>query len=82
MDSSTTTGTTTTSTSSSTNNIKWHNTTVSQDDRWKIGGHRGAVIWLTGLSGSGKSSVANAVESILSHKYKIRTYLLDGDNIR
>ena len=81
MDSSTTTGTAT-STSSSTNNIKWHNTTVSQDDRWKIGGHRGAVIWLTGLSGSGKSSVANAVESILSHKYKIRTYLLDGDNIR
>jgi adenylylsulfate kinase len=42
----------------------------------------GAVVWFTGLSGAGKSSVANAVEKLLNTQHNIRTYLLDGDNIR
>jgi adenylylsulfate kinase len=42
----------------------------------------GAVVWFTGLSGAGKSSVANAVEKLLNTQHHIRTYLLDGDNIR
>ncbi|KAL3920828.1 MAG: hypothetical protein SGILL_003063 [Bacillariaceae sp.] len=42
----------------------------------------GAVIWFTGLSGAGKSSVANAVEKLLNTQHRVRTYLLDGDNIR
>lgn len=62
-------------------NVTWHEATVSQKDRWELAGHRGAVVWFTGLSGAGKSSIANAVESILNRD-NIRTYLLDGDNIR
>jgi len=49
--------------------------------REKLNGHRGQVIWLTGLSGSGKSTVANALEIALHGEGK-RTYLLDGDNVR
>lgn len=63
-------------------NITWHKSTVSQIDRWKLAGHKGSVVWFTGLSGAGKSSIANAVESILNRENNIRTYLLDGDNIR
>ena len=63
-------------------NITWHEATVSQTDRWKLAGHRGAIVWFTGLSGAGKSSVANVVESSLNREHSIRTYLLDGDNIR
>ena len=63
-------------------NITWHASTVSQNDRWNLAGHRGAIVWFTGLSGAGKSSVANAVERTLNRDLKIRTYLLDGDNIR
>ena len=63
-------------------NVTWHEYTVTQNDRWKLAGHRGAIVWFTGLSGSGKSSVANAVESALNRQHSIRTYLLDGDNIR
>ncbi|KAG7343895.1 adenylylsulfate kinase-domain containing protein [Nitzschia inconspicua] len=63
-------------------NITWHDQAVSQEERWKLGGHRGAVVWFTGLSGAGKSSVANAVEKMLNTQHNIRTYLLDGDNIR
>jgi adenylylsulfate kinase len=62
-------------------NITWHSQAVNQTDRWTLGGHRGAVVWFTGLSGAGKSSIANVVEHLLNTK-KIRTYLLDGDNIR
>jgi adenylylsulfate kinase len=66
----------------SSTNVTWHESTVGQDDRWKLAGHRGAVVWFTGLSGAGKSSVANAAESALNREHKVRTYLLDGDNIR
>jgi adenylylsulfate kinase len=62
-------------------NVKWHDQAVSRVDRWKVNGHRGAVLWFTGLSGAGKSSVANQIEVLLNEQ-GIRTYLLDGDNIR
>ena len=66
----------------SSTNVTWHDTSVTQSDRWSLSGHKGAIVWFTGLSGSGKSSVANAVESVLNREFKMRTYLLDGDNIR
>lgn len=49
--------------------------------REKLAGHQGRVIWLTGLSGSGKSTIASAAEKML-HKQGYRTYILDGDNVR
>ena len=63
------------------NKITWHEHQVCQRDRWLVGGHCGSVLWFTGLSGSGKSSIANQLELVLN-KRGIRTYLLDGDNIR
>lgn len=62
-------------------NIVWHDQAVTQDNRWKLNKHKGCVCWFTGLSGAGKSSVANQVELLLNQK-GVRTYLLDGDNIR
>ena len=61
------------------NTVVWHSSSLSRADRWKD--HKGAVLWFTGLSGSGKSTIANEVESML-HQRNIRTYLLDGDNLR
>jgi adenylylsulfate kinase len=65
-------------------NITWHQHVVSRRDRWmgKTGGHSGAVLWFTGLSGSGKSSVANQVDYLLHNQKNVRTYVLDGDNVR
>lgn len=63
------------------NNITWHHHTVTRDDRENLNGHRGCVIWFTGLSASGKSTVANRVEQKL-YERGIRTFLLDGDNVR
>ncbi len=54
---------------------------VDRPAREKLAGHKGRVAWLTGLSGSGKSTIANAAEQIL-HKQGYRTYILDGDNVR
>lgn len=54
---------------------------VDRAAREKLSGHRGKVVWLTGLSGSGKSTIANAAEQIL-HEKGYRTYILDGDNVR
>ena len=54
---------------------------IKREAREKLNGHRGKVYWLTGLSGSGKSTVANALEIALHGEGK-RTYLLDGDNVR
>ena len=62
-------------------NIIWHHTAVTKDDRRKLNHHKSAVLWFTGLSGAGKSTIANAVEKCLYEK-GLRTYLLDGDNIR
>lgn len=54
---------------------------ISRQDREKAQGHRGAVLWLTGLSGAGKSTLAHALEQRL-HTDGFRTYVLDGDNVR
>lgn len=62
-------------------NIVWHQHHVSREDRSNLKGQNPCVLWFTGLSGSGKSTIANAVESKLL-ELKKHTYLLDGDNIR
>ena len=62
-------------------NVTWHEARVSNADRCGLNGHKGAMIWFTGLSGSGKSTVANTVDHLLHSKGK-RSYVLDGDNIR
>ena len=62
-------------------NIVWHEGQVTKTDRQVLNGHKSAVLWFTGLSGAGKSTVAVEVEKQL-HSKGIRTYILDGDNIR
>ena len=62
-------------------NIHWQNTTISRDRRAEAKGQKPMVLWMTGLSGSGKSTIANAVELELANK-GYHTYLLDGDNVR
>ena len=62
-------------------NITWHTASVSKDERRVKNGHHSFVIWFTGLSASGKSTVANAVARKLFEK-NIGNYVLDGDNIR
>lgn len=62
-------------------NVVWHEASLSKDARRKQNGHHSFVIWFTGLSGSGKSTVANAVATRL-YGNGIRNYVLDGDNIR
>jgi len=62
-------------------NVVWHNATVTRDRREQLNGNKGGVFWFTGLSGSGKSSLAHAVEEQLFQN-KIRTVVLDGDNVR
>ena len=54
---------------------------VDRSARERLSGHRGRVAWLTGLSGSGKSTIASAAEQLL-HEQGFRTYILDGDNVR
>tara|TARA_Y100000588_G_scaffold65221_1_gene65091 strand:+ start:6817 stop:7446 length:630 start_codon:yes stop_codon:yes gene_type:complete len=61
--------------------VVWHNSTVTQKDRFELKQQKPVVLWFTGLSGSGKSTVANAVESKLLFLGK-HSYLLDGDNVR
>ncbi|MBM7693017.1 adenylylsulfate kinase [Peribacillus deserti] len=63
------------------NHIQWQQPLIKKEDRERLHGHRGVVIWLTGLSGSGKSTIAIALEKAL-HEAGISTFLLDGDNIR
>ncbi|RSH88735.1 Adenylyl-sulfate kinase [Saitozyma podzolica] len=62
-------------------NITFHPGAVMQDERAEHLGQKGATIWLTGLSASGKSTIATALEQHLLHK-KLHSYRLDGDNIR
>jgi adenylylsulfate kinase len=64
------------------NHIVPHPNLISRQDRIALKGHPPAVLWFTGLSGSGKSTIANAVELELNQTYHAHTYLLDGDNIR
>ena len=62
-------------------NIVWHPGAVTRADREELNGHRGCTVWLTGLSGSGKSTIAVALEKELWGR-DVRAYILDGDNIR
>jgi len=62
-------------------NIVWHATTIGRQDREARLGQRGTVIWLTGLSGCGKSTIANELEALL-YRRGAATILLDGDNVR
>ncbi len=62
-------------------NIRWHAPELSREERWARAGQRGATVWFTGLSGSGKSTVAAAVERALFDAGHV-SYLLDGDNVR
>jgi adenylylsulfate kinase len=65
----------------SASNIVWHAHQIDRRARERLNGHRGCVLWFTGLSGAGKSTIANAVETALIGR-GVHTYLLDGDNIR
>lgn len=62
-------------------NTVWHEPSVHRKDREEMNGHKSAIIWFTGLSGAGKSTIAHALEDKL-HKNNIRTFVLDGDNVR
>jgi adenylylsulfate kinase len=62
-------------------NVTWHHAKIGAEDHARLMGHQGAVIWFTGLSASGKSTVAVLTESLL-HERGVHTYVLDGDNIR
>jgi adenylylsulfate kinase len=62
-------------------NVTWHDHAVSSADRSKLKKHKGAVLWFTGLSACGKSTISNTVDHMLNSQ-GVHTYLLDGDNIR
>ncbi|MBI3367991.1 MAG: sulfate adenylyltransferase subunit CysN [Burkholderiales bacterium] len=62
-------------------NVQWQALEVDRAARRRLNGHGSAVVWLTGLSGAGKSTIANLLEKRL-HAQGVRTYVLDGDNVR
>ena len=62
-------------------NVTWHDHRVSKAERCQLKGHKGAVLWFTGLSACGKSTIANTVDHLL-HSQGKHSYVLDGDNIR
>lgn len=70
-----------TTTSMKTQNTVWHNQQISKEQRAELKQQKPALLWYTGLSGSGKSTVANAVDALL-FKLGCHSYLLDGDNVR
>lgn len=61
--------------------VHWHEHAVTRAEREQLNGHRGCVVWLTGLSGCGKSTVANLVDHKL-HARRVHSFVLDGDNVR
>lgn len=61
--------------------VVWHDGYVKRNDRNRLNSHRSGLVWFTGLSASGKSTIAHHVEKEL-HRRRIRTYVFDGDNIR
>ena len=63
------------------NNTVWHHATVNRELRNQQNRHKSIILWFTGLSGSGKSTIAHAVEEQL-FKQGFRTFVLDGDNVR
>jgi adenylylsulfate kinase len=62
-------------------NVVWHHATVTRQRRESLGGHKGVVLWFTGLSGAGKSTLAHAIEERL-HQLGSHTFVFDGDNVR
>src|SRR5215217_5527314 len=62
-------------------NITWHEGSVTREEREKLLGQKGITVWMTGLSASGKSTIAVILEQMLLHQKK-HAYRLDGDNIR
>jgi adenylylsulfate kinase len=62
-------------------NIYWHKGEISREDRQRQYGHKNVCIWFTGLSGSGKSTIARKLEEKLFER-GVKTYVLDGDNVR
>jgi adenylylsulfate kinase len=63
------------------NNVTWFNGYVTKEDREELHGHKGAAIWFTGLSASGKSTIAHHLEKLL-YEMNCSTYVFDGDNVR
>lgn len=63
------------------NNIRWHESLVSREQREQLNKHKSVILWFTGLSGAGKSTLAHAVEQAL-HRRGCRTFVFDGDNVR
>lgn len=61
--------------------VYWHEHSVSREEREQLNGHQGCVIWFTGLSGCGKSTISNLVDHKL-HSQGKRSFVLDGDNVR
>src|SRR4030095_3424288 len=62
-------------------NTQWHGANITKEERQQLLDSKGAVVWFTGLSGSGKSTIARCVEHLVLERH-IPTYVLDGDNIR
>ena len=62
-------------------NVVWHHVTMTRARRQKQNGHRSVILWFTGLSGAGKSTMAHALEEKL-HQMGCRTFVFDGDNVR
>ncbi len=62
-------------------NTVWHHATVTRERRAQLNRHKSVVLWFTGLSGAGKSTIAHAVEELL-HQKGYHTFVLDGDNVR
>lgn len=62
-------------------NIVWHESSITKEERRVINNHHSLIIWFTGLSASGKSTIANALARILFEKGK-QAFVLDGDNVR
>lgn len=61
--------------------VVWHHATVTRERRETLNGHRSVILWFTGLSGAGKSTIAHALEERL-HMMGARTFVFDGDNVR
>jgi adenylylsulfate kinase len=62
-------------------NVTWHDHQVTREEREALNGHKGCVIWFTGLSASGKSTIANVLDHRL-HQLQMHSAVLDGDNVR
>jgi len=63
------------------NNVVWHHATVTRNRREELNGHKSVIVWFTGLSNSGKSTIAHAAEELLFSQ-GCRTFVFDGDNVR